>query len=257
MDYRIAIPSVSRADTLLKKTIAYLSRTNIDLSKIDVFLSKPEELNEYKEKLKAFPINFIISNNSSINEQRNFIVKHYPVGQYVLGLDDDIQSIQTKISDKVTIELIDLKQLLEQAFDLCKKYKFNLWGINASFNPFFMKHTISFNLKFIIGCFYGWINSHEDKALVSYDKRITKEDYERTLKYYIADGGLVRFDYLASKTKIYTEKGGIQLYRTTEHEEYSANYLLNTYPLLCKRNNSRKSKFAQISLRDSRIKKSV
>ena len=26
-----------------------------------------------------------------------------------------------------------------------------------------MKEDISFNLKFVIGCFYGWINSHKDK----------------------------------------------------------------------------------------------
>ena len=255
MNFRIAIPSVTRSETLLNKTISYLSKTNIDLSKVDIFLSKAEELEEYKNKLKNFPVNFIISNNSSINEQRNFIVKHYPVGQYVMGLDDDIQSVETKINDKKTEPLLQLKELGHQAFDLCLKNKFNLWGINASFNPFFMKHTISFNLKFIIGCFYGWINTHEDKALINYDKRITKEDYERTVKYYKFDNGVVRFNYLAPKTKIYTEKGGIQLYRTFEHEEYSTQYMLDTYPLFCKRNNARKSKYPQIRLKDQRKKK--
>ncbi len=97
-----------------------------------------EELEEYKNKLRDFPVNFIISNNSSINEQRNFIVKHYAVGQYVMGLDDDIQSIETKINDKKTEPLLQLKELGHQAFDLCLKNKFNLWGINASFNPFFI-----------------------------------------------------------------------------------------------------------------------
>jgi hypothetical protein len=254
MNFRIAIPSCSRANTLLNKTIAYLLKTNIDLSKVDVFLSKNEELEEYKIKLKDYPVNLIVANNTSINEQRNFMVRYYPVGQNVMGIDDDIQSIESKINDKKTQTLLDLKELGNQAFDLCLKNKVNLWGINASFNPFFMKHNISFNLKFIIACFYGWVNNHEDKAFVLEKRFHTKEDYERTIKYYKADNGVLRFNYLAPKTKIYTEKGGIQLYRTPESEKESVEYMLKTYPMFCKINNARKGKFSQIRLTDQRKK---
>ena len=254
MNFRIAIPSCSRANTLLNKTITYLLKTNIDLSKVDIFLSKKEELKEYKIKLKDYPVNIIVANNTSINEQRNFMIKYYPVGQYVMGIDDDIQSIESKINDKKTETLLKLSELGNQAFDLCLKNKVNLWGINASFNPFFMKHTISFNLKFIIACFYGWVNTHEDKAFVLEKKFHTKEDYERTIKYYKADNGVLRFNYLAPKTKIYTEKGGIQLYRTPESEKESADYMLKTYSMFCKVNNARKGKFSQIRLIDQRKK---
>ena len=34
MDYRIAIPTISRSKTIKEKTIGYLLRTDIDLSKI-------------------------------------------------------------------------------------------------------------------------------------------------------------------------------------------------------------------------------
>ena len=36
------------------------------------------------------------------------------------------------------------------------------------------------------------------------------EDFERSIRYYIADGGVTRFNYVAPKTKYYSEKGGIQ-----------------------------------------------
>jgi hypothetical protein len=255
MNFRIAIPSCGRVDYLLNKTIKYLEQCNIDFNYVDIFLSKANEYEEYKKKLNNYPVNLIISNNNSINEQRNFIVKYYKDGQRLLGLDDDIVSLETKVNDKKTTIFTDLISLENQAYELCVKNKLNLWGVSASLNPYFMKQTISFNLKFIIGCFYGWINSHQEKAFVLENKLHTKEDYERTVKYYLADGGVVRFNYMAPKTKIYIEHGGIGAYRTAEHEKWSANYMLKTYPNLCRLNTTRKHKFSQILLRNKSKKK--
>jgi hypothetical protein len=39
MDYRIAIPSIKRAKTIKDKTINYLAKTDIDFSKVDLFLA--------------------------------------------------------------------------------------------------------------------------------------------------------------------------------------------------------------------------
>jgi len=259
MNFRIAIPSCGRSDTLLNKTIKYLSTTNIDFKNVDIFLSRADEQEEYTEKLKEYPVNIIIANNNSINAQRNFMIDYYPVGQFVMGIDDDIMSLESKMNDKKTFPVTDLVGLGEQAFALCTEYKLDLWGINASFNPFFMKETITFNFKFIIACFYGWVNRHSEKSYVYTERYHSKEDYERTIKYYKEDGGIIRFNYLAPKTKIYTEKGGIQEYRTPDTEQLSADYLLKTYPLFCKVNNARKGKFAQIRLVDQRkkVKKSL
>ena len=254
MNFRIAIPSCGRADFLLNKTLKYLENCNINFANVDVFLSKANEYDEYKKKLEKYPVNFIISHNDCINAQRNFIVQHYPAGQRLMGLDDDIQSLETKINSKKTQTVTDLIGLEQQAYELCNQYKFDLWGVSASCNPFYMKEDISFNLKFVIGCFYGWINSHKDKAFILNNKLHTKEDYERTIKYYLEDGGVVRFKYLAPKTKIYLETGGIGAYRTEKHEEWSTKYMLEKYPLFCRRNTARKHHFAQILLKDGRKK---
>jgi len=100
MKFRIAIPTIARAETIKKKTINYLAQTDIDFSEVDLFLSDGNELEAYQENLKDYPINFIVTNKKHVNTQRNFIVDYYEEGQLVLGIDDDIQSVQMRISEK-------------------------------------------------------------------------------------------------------------------------------------------------------------
>ena len=51
------------------------------------------------------------------------------------------------------------------------------------------------------------------------------EDYERTIKHYLKDGGVVRLNYICAKTK-YIAKGGMGKEREFNK---SLDYLLNTY----------------------------
>ena len=257
MDYRIAIPSIKRAKTLKEKTISYLAKTNINFNKIDLFLSDGDELPEYKKSLSEYPINYIVTNQKHINTQRNFIVNYYKENQLVLGIDDDIKNVEMKVDDKKTTTLLNLDEFVKNAFEICLSKKINLWGINPVLNPYFMKNTVSFDLKPIIACFYGWKNNFERKAFVSTNPEYAKEDYERSIRYYIADGGVGRFNYVAPNTKYYAGDGGIQTYRTVEYEEKAVQWLLNTFPHYCKRNTSKKSNFSEVRLRDSRIKKSL
>ena len=52
MKFRIAIPTIARAETIKKKTINYLAKTDIDFSEVDLFLSDGNELEAYKDSLK-------------------------------------------------------------------------------------------------------------------------------------------------------------------------------------------------------------
>ena len=171
MDYRIAIPTISRSKTIREKTIGYLLRTDIDLSKIDIFFSKPEEIEDYKKELKDLPIkNYIPTNQKHIRLQRNFISRYYPKNTFVVGIDDDIQSLQTKINDKKTVELTQLNDFILNAFKISQMNKSDMSGIGAVLNPFFMKNAVSFNLKYIVGCFYGWKNTNQPKNTLSTEK---------------------------------------------------------------------------------------
>lgn len=260
MNYRIAIPTIARAKTIKQKTIGYLERANIDFTKIDLFFSNPDEIDEYKKQLKDYPIgNYIPTNQRHIRLQRNFISKYYPAGQLLLGIDDDITSVQIRISQKKTVELTELDDFIKNAFELSQSQNFDLWGVNAVLNPYFMRTDVSFNLRYIVGCFYGWRNTHEDKNILSTEKSADgmlfgKEDFEKSIQYYLADGGVTRFNYVAPKTKYYSEDGGIQTYRTIQNEQYGVDYLVKKYPLFCHENKNKKSKWPEVVLKDKRKK---
>ena len=137
MNFRIAIPSIARAKTIKEKTLNYLQRTNIDMENVDIFLSDGNELEQYQESCKDYAVNFIVTNQKHVNTQRNFIVKHYNENQWILGIDDDINTMQLKINDKKTTELIDLNAFVNNAIEICTAHKFDLWGVNPVLNPYF------------------------------------------------------------------------------------------------------------------------
>ena len=99
MKFRIAIPTIARAETIKKKTINYLAKTDIDFSEVDLFLSDGNELEAYKESLKDYPINFIVTNKKHVNTQRNYS-KHYT--KELKGLDGEIDKILNAIEDELT-----------------------------------------------------------------------------------------------------------------------------------------------------------
>tara|TARA_Y100001972_G_C7639021_1_gene320993 strand:+ start:956 stop:1726 length:771 start_codon:yes stop_codon:yes gene_type:complete len=255
MNFRVAIPSISRAETITKKTLNYLKQTDINMSKVDIFLSNPNEEQSYRENLKSYPVNIIVSNTKHVNTQRNFIVDYYKEDELILGIDDDIDLVAMKVDDKNTIQLNSLIEFVENAFAISLEKKIDMWGVNPVINPYFMKNNVTFNLKYIVACFYGWRNNHDEKAYVSTNPEYGKEDFERSIRYYIADGGVTRFNYVAPKTKYYSEKGGIQNYRTVEYEETAVKWLLETFPMYCKRNTKSKGKYPEVRLIDQRRKK--
>tara|TARA_Y100001937_G_scaffold95156_1_gene129171 strand:- start:2549 stop:3319 length:771 start_codon:yes stop_codon:yes gene_type:complete len=255
MNFRVAIPSISRAETITKKTLNYLKQTDINMSKVDIFLSNPNEEQSYRENLKSYPVNIIVSNTKHVNTQRNFIVDYYKEDELILGIDDDIDLVAMKVDDKNTIQLNSLIEFVENAFAISLDKKIDMWGVNPVINPYFMKNNVTFNLKYIVACFYGWRNNHDEKAYVSTNPEYGKEDFERSIRYYIADGGVTRFNYVAPKTKYYSEKGGIQNYRTVEYEETAVKWLLETFPMYCKRNTKSKGKYPEVRLIDQRRKK--
>src|SRR6056300_994847 len=110
MKFRIAIPTIARAETIKKKTINYLAKTDIDFSEVDLFLSDGNELEAYKESLKDYPINFIVTNKKHVNTQRNFIVDYYKEGQLFFGNEDDIKKKKMKKYEKKTKPLLNLTE---------------------------------------------------------------------------------------------------------------------------------------------------
>ena len=112
-----------------------------------------------------------------------------------------------------------------------------------------MQKDISTDLKFVMGGFNGVINNKTAEVRTISDK----EDYERTIKYYLADGGVIRFNNISCSTRCYKGMGGIQFNRKKKTSKVNAEILINRYPDLVTKNESRKSGFVEIRLKDKRI----
>ena len=262
-DYVVAIPSYKRPDTLKNKTLKVLQRYKIDPKKIVVFVADKEQEKIYREALPKGSVGKIVVGVPGIKNIRNFMPKYFPEGQYIFYMDDDIYKIYdtystNKSKDKSTYkhrELKSLKDLISQAFKLCEKSKITNWGVYPVNNPFFMKARtgdirdyVSTNLCYIIGFMTGVINNRKAEIRTIDDK----EDYERSIKYFLKDGGLLRFNNITCYTKCYKEPGGMQVERTHKRIHDSAVYLTKQYPKLCTLNTSKKSGYTEVRLRDAR-----
>ena len=266
-EYVVAIPSYKRPDTLHKRTMRLLKEYKIDPKRIFVFVANAEEEKEYKETLNASGYNnkiTLVIGKLGIRNIRNFMANYFREGQYIVYIDDDIYGIYEAINNISNKEkkynrlqkLKSLKEFIKNAFTLSERSGLTNWGIYPVHNPFFMKATskdindyVSTRLAFLEGGFTGVINNRKAEERSIDDK----EDYERTIKYYLKDNGVLRFNNISLDTKCYTEPGGMKLDRTKKTSSDSAIYLTKTYPELTTYNTSRKSGFAEILLRDKRV----
>ena len=250
MNYKIAIPSYKRAETLRDKTLALLQKYKIPPEKITIFVASQEEKQTYENTLPKY-YGEIVVGVVGMRAIRNFIQDYYAEGEYVVNIDDDIKSLQLRSNDQECEELKDPRQFIEEGFRLCEKYKCSLWGLYPLVNAMFMHSDITFTLQYIIGAFWGVINTHDKNTYVTLDD---KEDFERSIKFYIRDGKVVRFNGIGIESAYYKEQGGMQIERTEARVRRSGIELINKYPMFCKINSARKKHF-EIKLVDKRRKK--
>jgi hypothetical protein len=224
MSYVIAIPSCNRADTIAEKTLSYLLDGGVLASKITIFVA-----NKTQEKLyaAAVPSNMykeIVVGKIGITPQRKFISHYYPVGTYIVSMDDDIEELQMLRGDKlVTLRKVD--EFFKKAYLMMKRENRFIWGIYPVRNAFFMHNTVSTDLKFIIGLTFGYINRRLKRLEPTSE---VKEDYEQSILYYKEDGGVLRFNNITHKTK-FNSVGGLGTDRQLTNK-IAAEYLQKKYP---------------------------
>jgi hypothetical protein len=254
-DYVIAIPSYKRAETLRDKSLKLLAHYKIEPRHIFVFVANKDEEKVYKEVLEPKTYNKIVVGVPKIGPQRNFISDYFPVGKPLIHMDDDITSfIEWSAGAKRNeAELKDLKAVIRRGFDECKKIGCSLWGIYPVANGYFMKKGHTTDLKFVIGSFNGCFNpGTKGPKGVKLALEMDKEDYERSIRFYVRDGAVVRLRDVSPKTAYYTEKGGNQEFRTMKTVAEGAKKLVAMYPELCSLNLTKKSGYPEIRLRDKR-----
>lgn len=247
MDYKIAIPSYNRETTIREKTINYLLECNIDMNNVYIFVANEEQMDKYNY-LKELGLNIVLG-VKGISRQRNFIRDYFDNGDFIFSIDDDISYLSKLNGDKL-IKVNKLNDLVKNCFDICVKNKTKLWGVTAVNNSFYMKDNITTNLKFIVGCFYGFIND-KSKNFYAPDIVSGKEDYYLTLETYIKYNKIIRLNGYSPVTKYYTEPGGLQDQRDTKSSEEAALYLLGRYPNYVKIKGLSKNGHMEILIKDN------
>jgi len=250
MDYKIAIPSYKRPETIKKKTLKVLESYNIDPSRITIFVADENELVSYKKSLEDTPYKNIVVGVHTIGAQRNFIEKYYPEGTKLVMFDDDVEEVQKKISEQKLGRIDDLeKEVILRGFEECEKIGAKTFGIYAAANAYFMKERVYNKLCYIIASMFGVIVQHNDDLV-----RVTNhgEDYEYSIRQYILNGSVVRFDNYTVKSNYYKEDGGLQTIRTKEYVLESITKIAEMFPDYCTMYIRETTGMAELRLKDTR-----
>jgi len=246
MSWTIVIPSHHRSDTIKLNTLKVLQDYKIPYDRIKIFVA-PEEVQTYKDS-----INYIEIIPSAIGciENRAFIRQYYPEGAKLVYMDDDIQKISSvcdfsedhnschifkKENHKEDFyrkqqTLPDLAKFFEVVFFTLDYEKAHFGGIYPIGNGFFASHNYTKDLRYVCGGMYFEINVH-DFALQGLQY---SEDFERSCKWWLRDGKVIRFSSVMLHTPYYKGKGGLVESRTVELSKQAQESLRDMYPSLLK-----------------------
>jgi len=224
--YKIAIPSYRRKDILKTQTLKVLEEYEIPKECITIFLYDEKDYNEYSELLPDY--NFIKSDIEDLAQRLNYITDYYNEGDYVIIMEDDIQMIKMLFGN-VCGKIVDLHNHFIDAYETLTnpQIKGYLWGISPTDNSYFMKPQTSEDFKFCIGVMFGYIVRKLKELNVSISYR---QDFERSIIYWIKDKGIVRYNNICVKTK-YRNKSGLGNGIGREVKEMEASkQLIEKYP---------------------------
>ena len=249
---KFAIPSYKRLDIIQNYTLAQLELFEIPKKQIYIFVIQ----DEYEAYKLAAPEYNIVIGELGLANQRNFITNYFKEGQMLVCLDDDLKAFQMLDNTQIVpiTTAIQFKAFILRAFKLCYYNKAYLWGIHQTYNLKYMRESITFNFSFIVGHFWGCINRHLPELNLTMD---IKEDYERTIKYWLLDKVIIKLNYISASNAIYKTKGGLQeTYPDRSHASInSCNILINNYPdyfqIRNKQlNNAKKSRYMELKLKN-------
>lgn len=201
VDYRIAIPTFKRYEGL-KKSLSTLEKYGINKTIIDIFVNNEDEYKIYYPLYKEYNI---IVGETGMKEIREFIFNYYKEGSLILCMDDDITDLK-KLCERTgkLVDIDNLKNIIEDGFNLIKKNKTIMWGVSPTSNPFFMNMKVSKNMVLCGGWFFGVIID-KDCLKLSVSQY---EDYERTIKVFKKYGNIIRLNYITAITKYCKKDSG-------------------------------------------------
>lgn len=219
---RLVIPSYKRSHMITHKTLKYLKSVNYPADKIYIFVVAEEE-HLYKERVPSDMYGQIIVGLPGLKEQRNFIIDFLDEDEIYISMDDDITTIK-----------MDNWPFLDMIKDAVSKIETKEYGLasclsNDDARRFRGEPTS--HLAHIIGAF--WIaRNHKELKLQGMSE---KEDYERTLMYFIKYKKILRYRSAGVDTKYVNNDGGIAIDGRRDREELAITFITKIYYKYCKR----------------------
>jgi hypothetical protein len=246
--YTIAVPSSNRATTFRDKTLAVLIAGGVDPARVTVWVPDHDQAEHY-DKVLGGTVHIRAGHGRGVRQARNAIATGYPTGTDLVCLDDDIAGFYQCIDrEQPIVPMTDLHGFITRAIDTADGH---LWCVYPVANAYFMHPTRvrRGGLWYAEGAVMGWrVTRDYDRELVTLDD---KEDFERSCRFYLTDGEVVRFDSITFKSRFYKEPGGMQDYRTAESVKVGALRLAAMYPDLATAYRAR-SGWWEVRLRDRR-----
>lgn len=245
-DYVICIPSYGRAQLCNDKTLSTLHRHGIrccssrhdgqGVAAIHVYVANEAELSLYEKTLDRDMYSQLTVGTIGLVAQRRFIAQQFPEGQHIVFMDDDIAEIDLSISERFKNGSLDA--FFRAAFQDAAECGAYLWGVYPVYNHYFMKPApeSATCLNFVVGALYGTINRANLAAIeikIAANMRDQKEDVERSIKHFLHDGCVLRYNHVGFKTKYYGTSGGLGTFKDrVEDNKRVALRLKELYPSL-------------------------
>lgn len=199
----VAIPSHARAGQINDKALKALADGGVPAEIIRVHVA-PSEVDTYRRYVDPGLAAEVVPGALGLAANRRAIGRHYGDGARVVQLDCDVRQVVARANERTLVPVPDLLGAFVDAFAAASIAGARLWGVYPVPNALWMKARVTTGLAFCWGSLFGHVV--DDTLSPTLDQ---KEDYERTLLYWQADGTVARCDWLSVRTTMYGP-GGMQ-----------------------------------------------
>ena len=203
MSVPVIIPTYGRHEQIGPKSLHFLSTAGVVADRIHLIVANDAEAQLYRQTLDSKTYGHLHTASVGLASARKWAALHFPQNTPLLFMDDDISGLVQKRKSGELSAVRDLDAIIKRGFDECHASGLKLWGIYPVYNTMFMRRFLRTGRLYVVGLFYGVIN---DQDFSPCNEEL--EDFERCAHHCTKNGGVVRFDDLAAKTK-YWAKGGM------------------------------------------------
>jgi len=215
----VAIPTYKRHSLVAKRTLKFLKESEYPKEKITLFVASEEEAELYRQ-IDSELYGSIVVGELGLKEQRNFISRYYPTGNVIIQMDDDVKKIDVPRP---------FKDYIRQALDRMAAEGAGLYGVLPKDDRRCYKDSYTTHLTHILGSFFMCINDPD--IVITHTE---KEDYERSILYFIKYGKVIRDRAGGVSTTYLKNAGGLQESDRTEAMRKGTENLSQKYPDYCK-----------------------